>query len=362
MNIVTPIPTAIPFTTSNVNTESARRDNVLREVIPQVSQAENSSAESGLGSESDRLRQSAKSTQPAQSPVYERPVVQQNPNADAAGLQNPNGDTPDNAQQESAGKEDAQDRQREQQEAVEQREVDELKSRDREVRAHEQAHAAVGGQYAGSPSYEFETGPDGQQYAVGGEVSIDISKESDPSDTLDKMQQVRAAALAPAEPSPQDFRVASEANRIAGEARSELAQQQFEEQQESQEDNFDRIFEQNTTNQSAASQASNSDTSQDVIDEQIPELDEIVDTGDISSPTRSLEQVSLQENRDIGDVFNSGFISDNLGSGSNQPSINTEASLAFGQRNEDITQRGLRIGNFYQQTSVPRIASFQQTA
>lgn len=357
MNIVTPIPTAIPFTTSNVNTESARRDNVLREVIPQVSQAENSAAEAGLGSESDRLKQSAKSAQPAQSPVYERPVVQQNPNAEAAGLQNPNGDTPDNAQQESAGREEAEERQREQQEAVEQREVDELKSRDREVRAHEQAHAAVGGQYAGSPSYDFETGPDGQQYAVGGEVSIDISKESDPSDTLDKMQQVRAAALAPAEPSPQDFRVASEANRIAGEARSELAQQQFEEQQENQEDNFERVFDQNAGNQTAGA-----NTSQNVIADQIPELDEIVDRGDVSSPTRSLEQVSLQENREIGDVFNSGIISDNLESDASSSSVNTQASLAFGQRNEDINQRALRIGNFYQQTSTPRTAGFQQTA
>lgn len=367
MNIVTPIPTAIPFTTSNVNTESARRDNVLREVIPQVSQAENSAAESGLGSESDRLKQSAKSAQPAQSPVYERPVIQQNPSTDAAALQNPNGDTPDNAQQESAGREDAEERQREQQETVEQRQVDELKSRDREVRAHEQAHAAVGGQYAGSPSYEFETGPDGQQYAVGGEVSIDISKEADPADTLDKMQQVRAAALAPAEPSPQDFRVASEANRISGEARSELAQQQFEEQQENQEDNFDRVFDQGATNQNSTNptgtnQASSSAISQSVIDDQIPELDEIVERGDISAPTRSLEQASLQENRDVGAVFNSGIISDNLESGSGQPSINTEANLAFGQRSEDISQRGLRIGNFYQQTSTPRTAGFQQTA
>ncbi|MEL7393699.1 MAG: putative metalloprotease CJM1_0395 family protein, partial [Pseudomonadota bacterium] len=44
----------------------------------------------------------------------------------------------------------------------EQAQVDELKARDREVRAHEQAHAAVGGQYAGAPSYTFQTGPDNQ--------------------------------------------------------------------------------------------------------------------------------------------------------------------------------------------------------
>ena len=49
----------------------------------------------------------------------------------------------------------------------EQNKVAELKSRDQEVRTHEQAHAAAGGQYAGSPSYEYEQGPDGKRYAVG---------------------------------------------------------------------------------------------------------------------------------------------------------------------------------------------------
>jgi hypothetical protein len=55
----------------------------------------------------------------------------------------------------------------------EQLETTELARRDREVRAHEQAHAAVGGSYAGAPSYTYSRGPDGQRYAVGGEVSID---------------------------------------------------------------------------------------------------------------------------------------------------------------------------------------------
>ena len=43
----------------------------------------------------------------------------------------------------------------------ERKEVAELKDRDREVRRHEQAHANAGGQFAGSPSYTFERGPDG---------------------------------------------------------------------------------------------------------------------------------------------------------------------------------------------------------
>lgn len=108
------------------------------------------------------------------------------------------------------------------QEAQEQRVIDQLKSRDREVRAHEQAHAAVGGSLAGSPSYEYQTGPDGKKYAVGGEVSIDVSKTNDPETTIRKMQTVRAAALAPAEPSSQDRKVAAEASRNIAEARAEL--------------------------------------------------------------------------------------------------------------------------------------------
>lgn len=105
----------------------------------------------------------------------------------------------------------------------EKKEVQKLKDRDREVRIHEQAHAAVGGQYAGSPSYEYKTGPDGKKYAVGGEVSIDVSEEEKPKDTIQKMQVVRAAALAPAEPSAQDLKVAAEASQKESSARAELS-------------------------------------------------------------------------------------------------------------------------------------------
>ncbi|MFO7482485.1 putative metalloprotease CJM1_0395 family protein [Oceanibaculum nanhaiense] len=110
--------------------------------------------------------------------------------------------------------------------------VDELKQRDREVRAHEQAHAAVGGAYAGSPSYEYESGPDGNRYAIGGEVSIDASPISgDPEATIQKMEVVKRAALAPAEPSPQDRAVAAQADQTRLKAQAELREQNTEEQQ-----------------------------------------------------------------------------------------------------------------------------------
>lgn len=105
-----------------------------------------------------------------------------------------------------------------------QAQVDKLALRDAEVRAHEQAHKAVGGQYAGSISYEYQAGPDGKRYAVGGEVPIDVSPvQGDPQATIDKMTIVKAAALAPAEPSAQDQRVAALASQTISSARVELA-------------------------------------------------------------------------------------------------------------------------------------------
>ena len=102
--------------------------------------------------------------------------------------------------------------------------INSLKTRHNEVNIHEQSHAAVGGQYAGSPSYSYQTGPDGVKYAVSGEVAIDTSAiEGDPEATLKKAQQVKAAALAPAQPSAQDIKVAAEADQMATQARSEIS-------------------------------------------------------------------------------------------------------------------------------------------
>ena len=113
----------------------------------------------------------------------------------------------------------------------EQREVQELKQRDREVRQHEQAHvAAAGGHARGGASYEYTTGPDNRRYATGGEVSIDTSKvPDDPEGTIRKAQIVYRAALAPAEPSSQDRSVASVAKQMEAEARRDLAEARREE-------------------------------------------------------------------------------------------------------------------------------------
>lgn len=97
-----------------------------------------------------------------------------------------------------------------------------LQTRDREVRAHEQAHMSAGGGLITSGAhYTYETGPDGKRYAVGGEVGISLAKGSTPQDTMARAQQIRAAALAPAQPSGQDLAVAAKASQMEMQARME---------------------------------------------------------------------------------------------------------------------------------------------
>ena len=117
----------------------------------------------------------------------------------------------------------------------EQQKVKEMKERDEEVRVHENAHKSAGGQYAAAPTYTYETGPDGKRYITDGEVSIDIGEEKDPQDTIEKMQIVKRAAMAPAEPSGQDRKVYQEANQKEAAARQELAEDKKEEAKEKQE-------------------------------------------------------------------------------------------------------------------------------
>ena len=112
---------------------------------------------------------------------------------------------------------------------TEQQQIRQLARRDREVRAHEQAHAAAGGCHAGAPNYSYARGPNGVSYAVGGHVDVDVSKvPGDPAATLAKMTVVRRAALAPQNPSPQDRAVAAKAAQQAAQARAELSAAQAE--------------------------------------------------------------------------------------------------------------------------------------
>lgn len=101
--------------------------------------------------------------------------------------------------------------------------IAELKSVEREVIAHEAAHMAVGGQFAGGVSYTYTTGPDGKQYITGGEVPISTPATSDPEEALRNAEQVMRAAMAPGNPSGQDAAVAAGAAQMAAQARAQLA-------------------------------------------------------------------------------------------------------------------------------------------
>lgn len=338
MNIVTPILTAIAYPTANVNTESARRDNALRETIPQSGDAEKGASQKGLGSDSDKARNPGQTPAPV---TYDRPQVQTELQS---AFESVFGEQKDNGSDESAGKQNAHDQQESsqqqasqpEQQTEEQQEISNLEARDQEVRTHEQAHAAAGGQYAGSPQYEYTTGPDNKRYVTDGEVSIDISELNSPEETLRKMQQVRAAALAPAEPSAQDLKVAAEATQKSFEARSEIA-----------EDNAAT---------SVAPSASEITP---------PDIDEITDNAGVERPTRALDEAVLQAQAVEQSAVSQGIqsptseVSNEIGGG-----FDTR-SLAFGnevQENQANSARIGRIQNFYTQAYTPVREGFSASA
>ncbi|MDR2573624.1 MAG: catalase [Desulfovibrio sp.] len=109
-----------------------------------------------------------------------------------------------------------------------QQQLRELRQRDTEVRAHEQAHlSAAGAHAAGGANYVYQKGPDGRQYAVGGHVNIDVSSvPGNPAATREKAKQVRRAALAPGEPSSQDQQIAVKAAALEAEARQRIHEQE----------------------------------------------------------------------------------------------------------------------------------------
>ena len=101
-------------------------------------------------------------------------------------------------------------------------EVADLKRQDAETRRHEKAHANAGGPFSGAPSYTYERGPDGRSYAVAGTTPIDVTPISgDPAATVRKMETVKRAARAPAEPSAQDRKVAAQADAAKRVAQAE---------------------------------------------------------------------------------------------------------------------------------------------
>lgn len=230
MNI-TPQIASLPLTTVvNPATEGLRRENHQREIISQVVATNASPAEKGVASDKERARTPAqvneevdfanlrKQAEHAASSIAEQGDQQGNQQGDQGSQQDEQqANTTDNTS------ENDQDNKNTRQASADERIISQLQQRDREVRTHEIAHATTGGAATGSPSYTFEVGPDGKKYAVGGEVTVDLSNVAgDPQATIVKMKKVHAAALAPASPSTQDTRVAASAAQKILAAQSEL--------------------------------------------------------------------------------------------------------------------------------------------
>jgi len=216
MAITSVYPNVTPYV-GNPAVDLARRENLKRDIIEPVAQMERSAAEKGVISE-DKSRNSAQNNPTYSDEIKNRGTELKQAVEGRSQERDPEG----RSGQDSSG----QSGRDSQQESAEQRKLAELKKRDAEVRSHEQSHASAGGDLAAAPSYEFELGPDGKQYAVGGEVNIDLAMvPGDPQATIVKMQKVRAAALAPADPSSADRSVASEATKRILQAQTELTQQ-----------------------------------------------------------------------------------------------------------------------------------------
>lgn len=240
MNIITqPVQIPIP-TASNPPTDALRRDNAQREVIAQPAASQQSAAEKGAASERERVRTPAQNSEQ----INFEQLRQQAERASSTISEDNSGnsDQPPSQQQENASNTERSEEANEEKDGVntsnqdtsepdfaDQQIIKELQSRDREVRAHEQAHAAAGGAHTGAPSYTFEVGPDGKKYAVEGEVAVDLSPvKGDPQATITKLQKVYNAALAPANPSTQDTRIASKAAQLIAEAQSQLLSESLE--------------------------------------------------------------------------------------------------------------------------------------
>lgn len=234
MNItphINPLPVA---TAVNPPTDSLRHENTQRPVITAPTQASGSPAEKGAADKqksADQPNEQFNFTELQKSAEKNANQITENAGQDPQ-ERNQDSQQDDNQQ---ANAEDSQESIELAQDAVV---IQELKARDQEVRTHEQAHASVGGVHTGSPTYEFEIGPDGNKYAVAGEVSADLSPVAgDPQATITKIEQVHAAALAPAEPSSQDVKVAAQASQLIAQAQVELSALAIDESERSNETN-----------------------------------------------------------------------------------------------------------------------------
>jgi len=226
MNITSHINSVPVSTVVNPSTDSLRRDNSLRERIVPPEAVSHAAAEKGVASDKERARTPAQNNETIDFENLQKQAKEKNTTIDDS---NPDNDSSSNQEQNQEQKpqtgnssESNTESQREIQ--AEELVISKLQQRDTEVKAHEMAHASVGGITTGAPSYSYDIGPDGKKYAVSGEVSVDLSVvEGDPLATIAKMNKVHAAAMAPVNPSIQDSRVAAAAMKAIAQAQTEFS-------------------------------------------------------------------------------------------------------------------------------------------
>lgn len=224
MNIIPHSPN-IQYSSVTPSTDALRQQNQTRQTIPQTTEVKPYPQEKPI-SDSDRFRNVPNDSQPNAEEIQQQAIEQQTTINERDGEQQGQQQGQSGSERQSDDSEERSAQRDGQQptpeEIQELKIISELAARDKEVRIHEQTHDRVGGPYTGSPSYSYEKGPDGKNYAVSGSVSVDLSTvPGDPKATIAKMQRIRQAALAPASPSAQDQKVAATAQRI-------IAQQQMQ--------------------------------------------------------------------------------------------------------------------------------------
>lgn len=184
----------------------------------------------------------------------------------------------------------------------EQRIVSELQAADTNVRAHEAAHMAAGGGLTSPASYTYERGPDNKMYAVAGEVGISTSEGNTPQESLNKAQTIRRAALAPADPSPQDLKVAAQAASMEMSARAEILQEKMAQNSQNPNNNNETSAGNSNTNSNTNSTENSNVNSAE--DSRIPSINQPSSTGGyyaaISDSTISSQIASNNQKSVIG--------------------------------------------------------------
>ena len=176
----------------------------------------------------------------------------------------------------------------------EQRIVSELQAADTNVRAHEAAHMAACGGLTSPASYTYEQGPDNKMYAVAGEVGISTGEGNTPQESLNKAQTIRRAALAPADPSPQDLKVAAQAASMEMSARAQIMQEKMAQNSQNPNNNNEASAENSTANSTVNSTENSNVKSTE--NSRIPSINHPSSTGGyyaaISDPTISSQIAS----------------------------------------------------------------------